>query len=91
MKFKTCPFKNCTFDMRDSISHECCVTIGLNNELQLSMDLEDKIEDIIRESKCIPLKDNEFAYDIEYNFEEIKLSENEDDSDVEYDFRDKKL
>lgn len=87
MKFKTCPFNNCTFNMRDSIQHECCVTIGLNNDLQLSMDLEDKMEDLIRQSKCIPLKENEFTYDINYTFEEIVLNEGDDDSDVEYDFR----
>lgn len=87
LNFKMCPFIDCTFTMDDSTSHECCVTIGLNSEDELNEKIEDNIEHIIRESKCIPIKDNEFVYDLSYNFEEIKLEDGEDDSNVEYDFR----
>lgn len=87
LKFKTCPFNNNTFKLNDSIEHECCVIIGLNNEQQLEKEMWDKSQDLVVSSKCIDIKENEYVYDLEYDFEEIALLEGEDDTDVEYDFR----
>ena len=85
LKFKTCPFINCTFNLNNSKSHECCVTIGLNNEYQLEEELDERAQDLVIKSKCIDIKENEYVYDIDYTFEEIK--EGSKDNDIKYDFR----
>lgn len=87
LKFKLCPLDGCTFVLANSKAHECCISIGLTTESDLDSHLEERIEEVLRESKCIPIQDNEYVYDLEYNFEEIALQQGEDDSDVEYDFR----
>lgn len=89
LKFKTCPFINCTFNLNNSKSHECCVTIGLEDEYQLEKELDERAQDLVVKSKCIDIKENEYVYDIEYTFEEIEVydEDNDTDTDVEYDFR----
>lgn len=88
LKFKTCPCENnSTFVLSNSKSHECCITIGLADESQLTCYLEEKMEEIIRETNCIPIKDNEYTYDVDYTFEEIAIESEDDENDVEYDFR----
>lgn len=87
LKFKTCPFNDNTFKLNDSKYHECCVIIGLHGEEQLEKEMWDKSQDLVVTSKCIDIKENEYVYDLEYVFEEIKICEGEDDTDVEYDFR----
>lgn len=87
LKFKTCPFINCTFNLSNSKSHECCITIGLEDEYQLSEELFDRAQDLVIKSKCIDIKENEYVYDIDYTFEEIEIYEGDNDTDVEYDFR----
>lgn len=82
-KFKTCPFINNTFNLNNSKSHECCVVIGLNDEYQLNEELFDRAQDLVVKSKCIDIKENEYVYDIDYTFEEIR----ECNKDLEYDFR----
>lgn len=87
LNFKTCPFINCTFNLNNSKSHECCVTIALNDETQLEEELDDRIQDLVVKSKCIDIKENEYVYDVEHTFEEIEMYEGDNDNDVEYDFR----
>lgn len=56
--------------------------MDINDELRVL--IEDNIEDIIRQTNCTSIGDDEYAYDIEYSFKELKSS---DYNDIEYDLR----
>lgn len=86
LKFKTCPFIDCTFKLYNSKAHESCLTIKTEKEEDITDYLYDNIEDIIRESKCIDLKDNEYIYDLEYKFERFDDYYGQDNEDVDFDF-----
>ena len=85
LQFKTCPWvDDSTFILANSIEHECSVKIGAKSESQLKSLLEDKIEDMIRKTNCTDISEDEYAYDIEYDFKKVESIKEED---IEYDFR----
>lgn len=87
LNFKTCEFINCTFNLKNSKSHECCITVVIDNENELEEKLSDNLEYILRESKAVDIKDNEYCYDVDYNFEKIEGYSGDDNEDIDFNFK----